>query len=149
METIAIIIAVIVGIGIIAYFRQSKATRRAQEALKRNNLFIYPAKEDNMYIIRDNNTKDILAIAKDLNDRIREYIVFNESEDIDRVCLIVFDTKDSVLQSCYVDENGNTTELNYISDFLPDHTEIKCIGNIQNHSWFHSKTGNTYRIHES
>ena len=160
MSTIITIVIFVVIFVAVVYYKQARATRRAQRALGRDNLFIYPAKEHDMYIIRDNVSKDILSIAKDLDNGEREYLMFYDVKDRDRVASIVIDNKDGVLSLCYVDENGNLycaienkyKELEEHMDFreyaelLEDNGYSECHGNIQDHEWFHSKTGDLYQI---
>lgn len=149
MSTIITIVIFVVIFIAVVYYRQTKATRRARRTIGWDNLLIYPAKQHDMYIIRDSVLKDIIAIAKDLDNGTREYVMFFDT-DKDKVSNIIIDNKDEVLNRCEVDENGNLycdvkKQFEKHAGNTLEYNE--CHGNIEDHEWFHSKTGDLYRIH--
>ena len=151
MSTIITIVIFVVIFIAVVYYKQTKAIRRARRAIEWDNLLIYPAKQHDMYIIRDSVLKDIIAIAKDLDNGTREYVMFFDT-DKDKVSNIIIDNKDEVINRCHVDENGNL--YCYLKEQFEKHVGNtmkynECHGNIKDHEWFHSKTGDAYRIREA
>jgi hypothetical protein len=152
------------------YFKKRKAEKRTKKALETNDILMYPAKQNDMYIVRDTITKNIFAIVKDLYDGRREYIVFGDTQDRDKVTSIVIDDKNSIVCRCFVYEDGSLNAERVDGDFfdtvesmhfldneslLPGEYERimmikKCCDNrknIQEHEWFQSKTGDTYKVY--
>jgi hypothetical protein len=148
-KNIIITLVVLISIGIYFILKNVKNTARAQIATLMDNLFIY--KVENIYIIRDNFLKDIVAIAKNIGNGKREYIVFIDTEDTDKVSYVVIEKKGKILNRCMVDEKGNLycSIKNKFESFEGDMLKYnECHGNIKNHAWFHSKTGDTYQINK-
>jgi len=152
------------------YFKKRKAEKRTKKALEMNDILMYPAKQNDMYIVRNTISKNILAIVKDLYDGRREYIVFGDIEDCDKVTSVIIDDENSIVCRCFVYEDGSLNAERIDGDFfdtvenihlqdnrslLPGEYESimmlkECCEhrkNISNHEWFQSKTGNIYRVY--
>ena len=116
-----IVVVTVVVIAIVAYLRQSKATNRARRALGKDNIVIVPlSKHEGIYQIYDKDTKEILSIAKDLDDGLREYIIYENNKSV----RTIVDNANEILKVCTINEDGN------IYDELH-----KFQGNIEEYNW--------------
>ena len=99
-----VVVIIVIVIGIVAYLRQSKATSRTRRALGKDNIVIVPSsKYEGIYQIWDKDTKELLSVAKDIDDGLREYIIYVNNKAV----RTIVDNANEVLKVYTVNVDGN------------------------------------------